>query len=112
MSTDFEAATGVKLVSLVFAFVGAALGISYAPQLTKRTATAALIAGLTFGAFGPELVSWLYGKPLPLVINNVTAVIFGIGGMFIVPGIIFAWREFSENPWAILDKLRGKGGQQ
>ena len=45
MNETFETITGVKVVALVFGFIGAALGISYTPAITKRTAFAALEAG-------------------------------------------------------------------
>lgn len=106
--------TGVKVVSLVFAFVGAALGIGYTPEITKRAAFAALVAGVTCGALGPEAVAWALGKPLPLIANNALAVVFGIGGMFIVPGVIRVWAQFRDDPFGWLDRFRGgpKGGSQ
>lgn len=110
MNEGFETMTGVKVVSLVFAFIGAALGISYTPEITKRLAVAALIAGVTCGALGPEAVSYFWGKPLPLVVNNALAVVFGVGGMFIVPGIIRVWQAFRDDPFGWFDRFRGKGG--
>lgn len=109
MNEGFEAMTGVKVVSLVFAFVGAALGISYTPEISKRSAMAALIAGVTCGALGPEAVAWGFSKPLPLIANNALAVVFGIGGMFIVPGVIRLWTGFRDDPFGWLDRWRGKG---
>lgn len=111
MNEGFEALTGVKVVSLVFAFIGAALGIGYTPEITKRMAVAALIAGVTCGALGPEAVAYFYGKPIPLIVNNALAVVFGIGGMFIVPGLIRFWQDFRDNPLGFLDRFRGTGGK-
>jgi len=114
VNEGFETMSGVKIVSLVFAFIGAALGISYTPDMTKRTAFAALIAGIVCGALGPELIAWGFNWKLPILINNIFALICGIGGMFIIPGLIVAWRGFAADPWAFVDRLRGvqKGGDK
>lgn len=109
MNDGFEAMSGIKIVSLVFAFIGAALGISYTPEMTKRTAFAALLSGVVCGALGPELIAWGFGWKVPLLINNIFSFICGIGGMFIVPGILMAWRGFATDPWAFIDRLRGAG---
>lgn len=107
MNDGFETLSGVKVVSLVFAFIGAALGISYTPDMTKRTAFAALIAGIVCGALGPELIAWSFNWKLPIIINNIFALLCGVGGMFIVPGVIVAWQGFANNPWTFIDRLRG-----
>jgi hypothetical protein len=109
--------TGVKVVSMVFALIGAALGLTYTPTMTKKLAIGAILSGLIFGALGPEAVAYLAGKtlgiapPLPVIVNNGLAVVFGIGGMFIVPGVVKLWSGFAENPWAWVDRLRGQGGK-
>ena len=87
--------------------VGAALGISYTADITKRTAFAALIAGVACGALGPELIAWAFNWKLPIIINNIFALICGIGGMYVVPGLLTVWRGFASDPWAFLDRLRG-----
>lgn len=114
VENGFEATFGVKLVSLVFAFLGAALGITYTPEMTKRLAFAALLSGMLCGSFGPEVVNYFLATPLRPVLNNAIAVIFGIGGMFIIPGLMTFWRGFGTDPWGWLDKLRGikKDGSQ
>lgn len=107
MNETFETLSGIKVVSLVFAFIGAALGISYTPEMTKRTALAALMAGVVCGALGPELIAWGFNWKLPILINNIFALLCGVGGMFIVPGVLKAWRGFADDPWAFVDRLRG-----
>lgn len=114
MSDTLEAMTGVKVVSAVFALIGAGLGITYSPPLTKKLALGALLAGLVCGALGPEFAAWALAKslgiatPLPLLANNALAVIFGIGGMFIVPGLVKFWQAFGADPFGWLDRMRGK----
>lgn len=95
---------GIQLVSLVLGAAGAVLGISYTPKMTKREMFAAMIAGLACAALFPQLAAHYFA--LPAVLNNVLAFIFGIGGMFIVPGVLALWRGFANDPWAFIDRLR------
>lgn len=111
MQTAFEAFAGVKIVSLVFACIGAALGITYTKEMTKRTALAAMLAGICSGGLGPEFISWSLAIPLPAVVNNVLALVCGIGGMFIVPGILKIWQGFSDDPWQFFDRFRSAFGK-
>lgn len=116
-SETFEALAGVKVVTLVCAFIGAALGISYTPQVTPRLAIGALVAGIVCGGFGPGLIEWGFGLELPLVISQMVAVVFGIGGIFIIPGIITGWQELIRDPVGFVGKLRNifsgtKGGDK
>jgi len=97
---------GIELAAIVFALVGAALGVSYSPEMTKRQMSAAVLAGLACGALLPELVASVYN--MPAIAKNGLAFVFGIGGMFIVPGVIALWRGFANDPWAFFDRLRGK----
>lgn len=98
---------GFELIAAVLGFIGAALGISYSPPMTKKEMFAALLAGVSCAVLGPALASQVYA--LPPIVNNALAFIFGIGGMFIVPGLLGLWRGFSVDPWAFIDRLRGKG---
>lgn len=107
MNDAFEAISGVKVVALVFGFIGAALGISYTPEMTKRTAFAAMIAGIVCGGLGPEVASAMWGT-MPAVMKNVIALVCGIGGMFIVPGFIAIWKGFAADPWGFIDRIRGQ----
>lgn len=96
---------GFELLTAVLGFIGAALGISYSPPMTKKEMFAALLAGVVCAVLGPQLAMQIY--TLPPIVNNALAFIFGIGGMFIVPGLLAIWRGFASDPWAWLDKLRG-----
>lgn len=101
-------AAGVKVVSLVFGAIGAALGIAYSPTMNRREMFAALLAGLVCASIGPQLV--LHYFTLPQWASNGASFIFGIGGMFIVPGFLSFWRGFATDPWAWFDRLRGRAG--
>lgn len=104
--------SGVKVVALVFGFIGAALGITYTPEMTRRTAFAAMIAGIVCGGLGPELVQAVFASPMPMIIKNVIALVCGIGGMFIVPGFIAIWQGFAKDPWSFIDRIRGLRGKE
>lgn len=94
------------MIASVLGFIGAALGISYSPPMTKKEMFAALLAGLVCGVLGPQLVSQLY--QVPPIVNNALAFIFGLGGMFIIPGLLAMWRGFAVDPWSFIDRIRGK----
>lgn len=96
---------GFELITAVLGFIGAALGISYSPPMTKKEMFAALLAGVVCAVLGPSLLMQLY--TLPPIVNNALAFIFGIGGMFIVPGLLALWRSFATDPWKFIDRFRG-----
>lgn len=112
---------GISLVSVVLGFVGAALGVSYMPPMNKKQLLAALVAGVTCAALAPgatsEAIAWwrstpaapVLAVPLPAALNNVLAFVSGIGGMFLVPGLIVAFQSFKKNPFAVVDWARGRG---
>lgn len=113
------ASEGIDLIWIVLGFVGAALGIAYMPKMEKPQLLAALVAGVACAMLATPLVdaifvnwapTWMNATHdhLPHIINNAFAFFFGIGGMFIVPGIIVFWRSGAKNPFAIVDWLRGK----
>lgn len=106
MTTPSTGWAGFELIASVLGFIGAALGISYSPPMTKKEMFAALLAGLVCGVLGPQLVSQLY--QVPPIVNNALAFIFGLGGMFIIPGLLAMWRGFAVDPWSFIDRIRGK----
>lgn len=102
--TTFEKA-GFDLLTIVFGGIGALLGITYSPPMTKKEMVAALIAGFACAALGPELVAQFI--TLPAKVNNALGFLFGLGGMFIVPGLLALWRGFAVDPWGFIDRIRG-----
>lgn len=109
---SFEATFGVKLVSVIFAFIASLLGLSVTTPgtITGRVAFTAIVGGILCGSLAPEAVRYFmtdHGAAMPMVINNGIAVIFGVGGMFIITGISTVWKDFGTNPWGLIDRLRG-----
>ena len=116
MNEGVELVSGIKVVSLVCAFIGGALGISYTPEITTRMAFGAMVAAIVCGGAAPATVAWVFNIQPPPVVNYVIAVVFGIGGMVIVPGIITAWKAIAADPWGFVDRVMsvvrgGKGGK-
>jgi hypothetical protein len=98
---------GFELIAGVLGFIGALLGVSYSPPMSKKEMFAALGAGLVCGALCPLLIVQLY-PALPPVASHALAFVFGVGGMFIVPGLLALWRGFAVDPWGFIDRIRGK----
>lgn len=113
---DATAAAGIKVVWLVFGFIGAALGVRYSPPMTKADALTALLAGVVCSGFGPPLLNAWIGWHLPPIVENLIAWVAGICGMFVVPGILNMGRSFAADPLEFIAKARawvaGKGGAQ
>lgn len=105
---------GIDLLWLILGFIGAALGIGSMPPMSKRALATALGAGVVCAALAPQAAAELFAlwkdRPavmLPVAVNNVLAFLFGIGGMFIVPGLSALWRRIVENPVGFLRWARG-----
>lgn len=110
------AAAGIKVVWLVFGFIGAALGVRYSPPMSKGDALTALLAGVVCAGFGPPLLTTWFSWHMPPIVDNAIAFVCGICGMFVVPGILNLGRAFAADPAAFITKARamlaGKGGAQ
>lgn len=116
MSDDKLTWEGIDLIWVILGFLGAALGLSRMPPMNKWQLFTALISGVVFAAFAPQILLLIWAAPP--VIRNITAFVFGIGGMFIVPGIIVFWQAFATDPWGwftrildIIDRVR-KGARE
>lgn len=100
---------GIKLIWVVMGFIGAALGVSTLPPMGPKQLFFAATSGIVCAAFAPQWAGFMYlrwmGDPIPAFMNNTIAFIFGIGGMFIVPGLITLWRGFKDNPWGWVQKI-------
>lgn len=109
-------AAGIKVVWLVFGFIGAALGVRYSPPMNKGDALTALLAGVVCSGFGPGLLTTWFGWHMPSIVDNAIAFVCGIFGMFVVPAILNLGRAFVADPFAFIAKARaviaGKGGAQ
>lgn len=103
---------GINLVWLIMGLVGACLGVSYMPPMSKKQLAGAMASGVVFAALAPQWAGHYYlkwmGEPIAHFMNNTVAFVFGIGGMFIVPCIIVFWTDFRDNPWGFIEWIRGR----
>lgn len=110
---------GVSLLSLVFGFVGAALGISHLPPMTRKEMFFAFGSGVACAGLLPELLiifleeafGW---KGLANVVKlgavkSSLAFVLGILGMFIIPGLIVVGQEWRIDPVATWKWLTLRG---
>jgi len=111
---------GVEFVTLVFGFIGAALGISYMPPMTRKEQFFALGSGLACAGLLPNLIPLIFtGIGFPAVaaalqigvVKSALGFVLGILGMFIVPGIIVFGIEFKLDPIGAIKWLVGKGSR-
>ncbi len=123
---DWLTSVGVAGASIVFGAAGAALGMLYTPNLSRKQAFAAFLAGIACASIGPQALLHLLSMPqlafdMPKWANNAASFVVGVGGMYIVPLILKCWQLAAEDPIGFLpnlfDKLRGipprnKGGDQ
>lgn len=107
---------GIELIWVVLGFLGAALGVSRMPPMNKWQLMSSLVSGIVLASQAPQWAAFFYlkwtGAAIPAFMNNTVAFFFGIGGMFIVPGVIVFWQEFGKDPWGAIMRLvnlvRGK----
>lgn len=91
---DLETVTGVKLLTLVPGFLGAALSLSYAKDLTRRQAVVALTLGAAVAVYGaPLAMQWLPGT-WPAGLERCIAFFLGLFAMPLVP----AFQAMIANP--------------
>lgn len=105
---------GIQLLWPILGLIGAALGIGSLPPMTHRQLWTALLSGVVAAALAPQWAAHIYlrwfGAEIPPFMNNTIAFFFGVGGMFIVPAVIVFWKTMRDNPFALIDWLRGRGG--
>lgn len=103
---------GISLMSAALGFIGASLGIGYMPPMSKKQMFSALLAGVMCAALIAPLAAQWAGAQFDFVMpkggHYLLGFFFGIGGMFIIPGVIVFWRTASTNPMAIVEWVRGR----
>ncbi len=107
---------GIQLIWVVLGIFGAAIGLGSLPQMNRPQLWTAVSSGIVCSAMAPQwanhayvywLPTWINssGDTLPSFMSGTIAFVFGIGGMFIVPGIIVFWQGFQDNPWGWFSKI-------
>lgn len=77
---------GVKVASLVFGFLGSALSLSYAKEMSRRQAATAVAAGTIIAVAVEPLV--LHYLALPPVLGRAVAFVLGLVAMRLVPAVL------------------------
>lgn len=102
---------GIQLIWVVLGIFGAAIGLGSMPKMNRPQLWTAVASGIVCSAMAPQWGNHIYkywlasGSDLPSFMTGTIAFVFGIGGMFIVPGIIVFWQGFQENPWGWFNKI-------
>lgn len=97
---------GIKITPLILGFVGAVISLSFVKELRKHQMVVAVVIGTVFaGAITPAVAAQLSLVPET---ENMTAFLLGLTAMNIVPGLIELSRRFKEDPFSIIDRLRGR----
>ena len=101
MSSEFETTTGIKLLTLVPGFLGAALSLSYAKELTRPQAAVALLLGAAVSVYGSPLVMTWLGTGWPDSLERCIAFFLGLFAMPLVPALQDAIRNLRnlKTPW-------------
>lgn len=81
-----ESVTGVKAATLVFSFVGAAVSLSYAKEMTRGQAITAVLAGTAVAVSAAPLALHYLGLPDPF--ERGLAFFAGLVAMRAVPALL------------------------
>lgn len=84
---DPETVAGIKLATLVPGFLGAALSLSYAKELTRPQAIAAVALGCAVAVYGAPLVMQWLGTGWPDSLERCVAFFLGLFAMPLVPAL-------------------------
>lgn len=95
---------GIQLIWVVLGIFGAAMGIGAMPPMTKKQCWTALGSGVFFASYGPQWMNygfihwvpaWINAghDPMPSFMLGSVAFVCGVGGLFLIPGILAFWRD-------------------
>lgn len=95
---------GIQLIWVVLGILGALLGIGSMPPMSNRQCWVALGSALVFSSYGPQWAAFIFAHwlpewmnpahaPMPSFMLGSVAFVCGVGGLFLVPGIITVWKD-------------------
>ncbi len=90
MNQSFDTVTGIKFATLLFAFLGSAVSLSYAKEMTRFQMLVAIISGTAVSVSATPLV--LHYLTLTDSMERAIAFFAGLVAMRFVP-VLFAWVE-------------------
>lgn len=109
---------GMKLMHLIVGTAAAGVSLWFLPKFETKSLGATITSGMFCSLVFTPLSVWAYSAyfgtearavAVPGPVENVLAAAFGIGGVYIVPGIAWAWRSVRDNPWGFFAWVRGGG---
>lgn len=115
---------GIQLIWVVLGILGAAMGIGSMPPMSTKQCWVALGSGVFFASYGPQWASYAFvhwipawlnpaHDPMPSFMTGSVAFFCGVGGLFLIPGVIAFWknpREFVRDVWGAITTSRSKEG--
>lgn len=84
---DPDTIAGIKLATLAPGFIGAALSLSYARELTRTQALVAVGLGCAVAVYGAPLVMHWLGADWPEALERCVSFFLGLFAMPLVPAL-------------------------
>lgn len=88
-----EIQDGVSQGTLIAAFIGSIIGLSYAPKMSLRQAVVALLTGWSVAIYGAPLmiliIEYYYKVTIPELVGNSISFFMGLIALRLVPVILF-----------------------
>lgn len=104
---------GMKLLNLILGTAAAGASLFLRPQVNGRLLGATISCGILCAVAGTPFLAWMFTayfeKPFPGPLENVLAVVMGVGGVYIIPGLQSVSEAFRANPLGFVDWIRGRG---
>ena len=103
---------GMKLLHLILGTMGAGASLFFLPQLSGMALGRTVASGILCSLVGTPFLMAIYAKYMGDPIaggENVLAAALGVGGVYLIPGLQTIWIRVRDNPWGVVDWLRGRG---
>lgn len=84
---DPDTVVGIKLATLIPGFLGAALSLSYAKELTRPQAAVAVALGCAVAVYGAPLAMHWLGADWPESLERCVSFFLGLFAMPLVPAL-------------------------
>lgn len=109
---------GFKLMHLILGTAGAGSALWFIERLNTKSLGMVLTCGILSATGGTPFLSYAWTEwfaatprpPLPVPVENLLALALGAGGLYLIPAIMGIFRALKENPFLVIDWLRGRGG--
>lgn len=109
---------GMKLLHLILGTAGAGSTLWFVDRFDPKVLGATITCGIVCAVGGTPFLAHGYATwftdiaraPLPTPAENLLAIALGAGGLYIIPAIQNIAKIFRDNPFALFDWIRGRGG--